>query len=170
MPKQPTKKAVSAADKKAKAKKPAVAASKKKSATVAKANTRQPAKAKAPRVAKVKSSAQAEATEANALAPEAAPVEEKNVDTGIVCLKEVMGIADAQELQQLLAEKSIKKQSVQVDASKVSKVDTAILQVLLASAIAGRFSGRPLSWVGVSEGFKAGAKRLGLAAELGLPK
>jgi len=87
-----------------------------------------------------------------------------------ITLAHSLSIADAVTLQAQLADCSVNKIPVRIDAGAVARVDTAILQVLLASAITGRFSGRPLTWTEVSEDFLMSAQRLGLSAELGLPK
>ena len=114
------------------------------------------------------------ATKAQAAKAKAKVVKPKVVKAkaakGTIILAHSLSIADATKLQAQLADCSINKIPVRIDAGEVARVDTAILQVLLASVITGRFSGRPLTWTEVSKDFLASAQRLGLSAELGLPK
>jgi len=128
-----------------------------------------PAKGKAAKATKSAGVKNVKATQAKPTKKRSSQAARKQ-QNDVICLAENLGISDAVKLCAELADLSINKKPVCVDASKVVRIDTAILQVLVASAIAGRFSGRPLTWAGTSEVVLANAKCLGLTAELGLPK
>lgn len=134
-------------------------------ASTAKPAARKPAARKAP--AK-RTTAAATKKAATGTGSRAKATAKPKVDT--ICLGQVVGIAESADLQKQLAEYSESKKPVCIDASKVERVDTSILQLLVASSISGRFSGRPLTWSGTSEAVLESARRLGLARELGLPK
>jgi len=56
-----------------------------------------------------------------------------------------------------------------VDASGVTQIDTAGLQLLLALLLSLHRAGRPWSWVGVSDAVRQTAQRLGLSDMLLIP-
>ncbi len=77
------------------------------------------------------------------------------------------GIAEADALRGQLAAALDSGAPVSVDASKVRRVDTATLQVLLAFRRAADGTGREVRWVRPSAEFVRAASLLALASELG---
>ena len=59
---------------------------------------------------------------------------------------------------------------VEIDASEVQRVDTAILQVFLAYSQEAKLQGLQFCWQGVSEAFRNAVQLLGIEQELDLPE
>jgi ABC-type transporter Mla MlaB component len=78
-------------------------------------------------------------------------------------------LASAAALQKSLVALLGEPQSVRLDTSAVTRIDTASLQLLAAFARDRRASERPVEWRGLTEPFNVAARLLNLEALLGLP-
>lgn len=83
-----------------------------------------------------------------------------------VNLDSVLNIARAESLHNELETLEKKSVPVNFNVSQVSRVDTAILQLLLAFIRRMRESDLEVVWSGVTDEFRASAELLGLATEL----
>ncbi len=79
-----------------------------------------------------------------------------------------LGIPEAETLKGRLVELIEAEDSIELEASKVRRVGTAALQVLLALQLELGKTGRSLVWVGASESLRAAALTLGLSQALQL--
>lgn len=77
-------------------------------------------------------------------------------------------ISVAGDLHTLFTEALNGKQTVEIDAENVERIDAAILQLIYLYVKEGEESGVRLSWKGVSESFKSSARLLGMDKRLGL--
>ena len=81
---------------------------------------------------------------------------------------DIMNIADVTEMQGELLAMLDKGGEVIIDASRIERIDTAMLQVLCAFGEDARGRGIKLEWREPSEYFIESARQLDLAACLGL--
>jgi anti-anti-sigma regulatory factor len=79
-------------------------------------------------------------------------------------------LRDSTELQFLLLTTDCSRREVVIDGSKVERIDTAGLQLLVAFAQLQKSAGRVLRWCGSSDVLILGSRTLGLDAVLGLPE
>ncbi|MEE9551485.1 MAG: STAS domain-containing protein [Gammaproteobacteria bacterium] len=96
-----------------------------------------------------------------------------NTDSGTqpeqsLVLESILGIADVEDLYKTLGEYVDKKQDVVIDASDVSSVDTALLQLLLVFIRKMRNEGINVSWHEPSQAFCKTATVVDLATHLGI--
>ncbi len=82
----------------------------------------------------------------------------------VIELPERLTIAEASALRDRLEATVVPGAGVGIDASKVTEVDTAGLQLLLSVA---RTEG-PIAWAGVSDAVRGAAQLIGLDGPLGL--
>lgn len=80
----------------------------------------------------------------------------------IVKLEGAMTIAKAEALHSQLEELFQSATATKIDATEVSRVDTAIVQLLVSFMNSMKASNINVAWNGVSEDFLAGAKILGM--------
>lgn len=83
-------------------------------------------------------------------------------------LESSLVINKASEVYALLEKLSVNGGAVEIDASKVEVIDSAILQLLLAFVLSLKEKGISLSWHKPSEGMLSKASILGLTEQLGL--
>ncbi|MDX1453167.1 MAG: STAS domain-containing protein [Oleiphilaceae bacterium] len=83
-------------------------------------------------------------------------------------LAEVLTISDAQSLYESLHGLLAQETSVVVDCAAVKRVDTAILQCLLAFNLAASRKGIACRWANVSDALAKAVNLLGLDAEMGM--
>lgn len=83
-------------------------------------------------------------------------------------LESSLVINKASDVYESLKKFSENKQSIEIDASKVENIDSAILQLLVAFALDLKKNDIKLSWHGPTEGLKEKATILGLTKSLGL--
>ncbi len=82
----------------------------------------------------------------------------------------VLDIMGARNLYGKLSTVLAQAKMVELDASRVERVDTAALQLLAAFCRAVRDGGLTLSWHGISPALADAAAILGLSETLGQPK
>ena len=82
---------------------------------------------------------------------------------------ENFSLRDVQEFHQQLTKALESKQSVEVDASKVTQADTAGLQLLYAFSKKANDNGLEFKWKKVSDDFRKTAELLGMSECLDLP-
>lgn len=87
----------------------------------------------------------------------------------ILALPGQSGIAKAEEIHQKLDGMLLCAEPIVLDAGKVERVDTAVLQMLYSFVTSARAAGVRVSWGEVSTEFRAGARQLGLDKVLALP-
>jgi len=87
--------------------------------------------------------------------------------TMIVCEPNI-DISDAEKLLEDLRATLDSASQVEIDASKVERIDTAALQLFLAFILASQQQGLEVVWSGVSEPMLAAANILGIAEAMGL--
>ncbi len=83
-------------------------------------------------------------------------------------LESSLVINKASDVYETLKKFSENKQSVEIDASKVENIDSAILQLLVAFSLDLKKNDIKLSWHEPTEGLKEKATILGLTESLGL--
>jgi len=83
-----------------------------------------------------------------------------------VVLDEIMTIAKVEGLYTTLEGAFPNGRETKIIASNVSRVDTSVLQVLIAFVAKMKTEGVPVTWGGRSDGFMAGVNLLGLENEL----
>ena len=83
-----------------------------------------------------------------------------------VTLSGSVGIAQAQLLQETLAPLLTRKAKVSIDLGAVERIDTAILQLLLAFSREGQARGMPVDWTALNESSIDAARLVGLDDEL----
>ena len=83
-------------------------------------------------------------------------------------LEGVLTIARAESLYSELGELEVSTSSFSIDAHKVTRVDTAILQLLAGFFTFWVNKGVNIEWLGVSEEFKAAVLLLGLEQVLNI--
>lgn len=86
----------------------------------------------------------------------------------IVKLEGAMTIAKAEALHSQLEEIFRSANPTKIDATEVSRVDTAVVQLLVSFISSKKAGGVNVEWVGVSDEFLAGAKMLGMDQYLAL--
>lgn len=95
---------------------------------------------------------------------------EEQVSKTVIACESTVDINIAGDLYAHLKNALENKHVVEIDASEVQRVDTAILQVLLAYSQEAKLHGLQLCWQGVSDAFRSAACLLGLELELALPE
>ncbi|GMR01593.1 MAG: hypothetical protein BMS9Abin19_0994 [Gammaproteobacteria bacterium] len=83
-------------------------------------------------------------------------------------LNAVLVINNARPLSQEFSQLIKTNEDISIDASAVEMIDTAILQLLLATTISIRTSKHKVNWINPSEKFIASASLLGLSELLGI--
>jgi phospholipid transport system transporter-binding protein len=83
-------------------------------------------------------------------------------------LPAICTLRDAAEIKQGLCALSDEMRRVQIDAGAVERIDTAILQMLVAFHHERLGRGLTTGWTGRGQAFDAAAERLGLYSLLGL--
>lgn len=86
----------------------------------------------------------------------------------VVKLEGAVTIAKAEALHTQLEEIFRSANPTKIDATEVSRVDTAILQLLVSFINSKKSGGVYIEWIGVSDDFIAGAKMLGMDQYLDL--
>ncbi|MGC3979916.1 MAG: STAS domain-containing protein [Steroidobacteraceae bacterium] len=89
-------------------------------------------------------------------------------DETVLVLPTQCMLRDAVEYRQDLLN-CLQAKSVAIDASAVTRIDTAFMQVLLAFARSRAADSQPIAWVNVSAGFVEAAQLLGLQSLLNVP-
>ncbi len=88
----------------------------------------------------------------------------------VVNCEPTIDISSAQTLYDHLKNALSNNHDVEIDASEVTRVDTAILQVFTAFFQELKSREQRVTWTGVSDAFYTSAKLLGLVNELNLPE
>jgi len=83
-------------------------------------------------------------------------------------LNAVLVINNARPLSQEFSQLIKTNEDISIDASAVEMIDTAILQLLLATTIKIKSSNHKVNWIKPSEKFIASASLLGLSEPLGI--
>ena len=83
-----------------------------------------------------------------------------------IVLDEVMTIAKVEGLYTALEDAFQNGRKTKIIAANVSRVDTSVLQVLIAFIARMKAGGVSVTWGGQSDGFMAGVNMLGLENEL----
>ena len=83
-----------------------------------------------------------------------------------VVLPEQSGIAQAEDIHQMLDEALLAGQPIVLDAGRVERVDTSALQMLFSFVSTAQSKAIRIRWAEVSDAFTAGADLLGLRARL----
>jgi len=87
---------------------------------------------------------------------------------GVIDCGEMLTIADVGDLYGRLLTSLAEGKSVSLDCSKIERIDTAALQIVLAYAKQLESQSAALSWLEPSDTFIKNASLLGLASELKL--
>ena len=88
--------------------------------------------------------------------------------TGRIELAAELTIAHAADLQRSFKEGLAGDAALIVDGTRVTQIDTSILQLLVAAWRAGAQRGAPCSWAGASDALRRSAALIGVAAALQL--
>ena len=95
---------------------------------------------------------------------------EEQVPKTVITCESTVDINIAVDLHAHLKNALENKHVVEIDASEVQRVDTAILQVFLAYSQEAKLQGLQFCWQGVSDAFRSAAYLLGIEEELALPE
>lgn len=95
---------------------------------------------------------------------------DNNANSGDVCLTlpEEVKIADTTQFREDILLALDKTNSISIDGSRVTRIDTAAIQLLTALAHDCNEKGHPIKWKGASEALVSYVKLLGLRDSLGL--
>jgi len=88
----------------------------------------------------------------------------------VVNCESVVDINSADKLYQRLHDALQYKHVVEINATDVTRVDTAILQLFTAFTLEAKIQELSVSWLGVSEAFYQAVELLGLTDELNIPQ
>lgn len=104
-------------------------------------------------------------------ATQCSPTEDRENEGNSRCslvLQGVLGIATIGELHRRLQPLLEQNKEIQIDASAVAGVDTAVLQLLVAFVLATRANGLDVQWERPSQNLRQNVALLGLESSLGL--
>ncbi|MDX1812165.1 MAG: STAS domain-containing protein [Gammaproteobacteria bacterium] len=88
----------------------------------------------------------------------------------IIACESTVDIKIAADLHMHLKNAIDNKHAVEIDAKEVQRIDTAILQIILAYVLEAKAQDLQVSWQGVSDAVYAAAGLLGISEALGLPE
>jgi phospholipid transport system transporter-binding protein len=94
------------------------------------------------------------------------PARPKRKQAGSLALPQDCGLPQVEALKAKLKVALSRAAPVTLDATRVTGIDTAGLQLLAAFVREREAGGRKVAWQGVTESFAEAAQRLGLAAML----
>lgn len=95
---------------------------------------------------------------------------EGQIKRTVIACESTIDIKIASDLYAHLKNALDKKHEVEINATDVQRVDTAILQVFLAFVLEAKAHDLQVSWQGVSESFRTAANLLGIGEALALPE
>ena len=95
--------------------------------------------------------------------------QENQEETGTLVLPEQLTIALAGDFKQQLASRVQRGGDITVDASQVTRIDTAFIQLLFSIQCALSAHGGQLRWDAISPEFGRSVELVGLRAALALP-
>ena len=88
----------------------------------------------------------------------------------VIACESTVDIKIAADLYAHLKNAVENKHVVEINATDVQRIDTAILQVFLAFVLEAKAQGLQVIWQGVSDAFYAAASLLGITEQLELPE
>ena len=104
----------------------------------------------------------------NAKKKQKTKAEVKSVSNNKLILESSMVINNAAEFYKTLTEYTVNDQAVEIDASKVEIIDSAMLQLIFAFSLSLKEKGVKLSWYKPTESLLNKSSILGLSEQLGL--
>jgi ABC-type transporter Mla MlaB component len=88
----------------------------------------------------------------------------------VIACESTIDIKIAADLYAHLKNAIENKHQVEINATDVQRVDTAILQVFLAFVLEAKAQDLQVTWQGVSDAFRSAASLLGIGEALALPE